>query len=100
MKHYISSYITSVVVVVAHLASINIPSLSIQTIYNASVDLFCKKEIPWSDCLAMLMDSCNVMRECKSGLEKTIQEIVFPNILDIDGGTHHQIHNSCKKFAS
>ena len=48
----------------------------------------------------MLMDSCNVMREGKSGLEKTIQEIVFPNILDIDGGTHHQIHNSCKKFAS
>ena len=44
------------------------------------------------------MDSCNVMRGSKSGLEKRIREERAPHLLDIDGDTCHHAHNAAKAF--
>ena len=61
------------------------PSVTTDDIYNALVSLFDEKKNPWEHCLANLMDSCNVMRGSKNGLEKKLRETVCPNLLDIDG---------------
>ena len=42
------------------------------------------------------MDSCNVMRGSKNGLEKQIKE--KPNLLDINEDSCHHINNAAKKF--
>ena len=87
-------------VVMAHLASVTLPSVGTQAIYNALVVLFQGKKTPWSNCRAIFVDSCNVMRGSKSGLEQRIRGTVNPNLLNIDGETCHRIHNSCRKFTS
>ena len=43
------------------------------------------------------MDSCNVMRGSKNGLEKQTKEKLQPNLLDIDRGSCHHTHNVVKK---
>ena len=85
-------------VIVRHLTSLNVPSVTTNDIYNALVSFFDEKNIPWQHCLASLMDSCNVMRGSKNGLEKKLRETVCPNLLDIDGDSCHHIHNGCKMF--
>lgn len=65
-------------VVLAHLASVNGPSVSTQSISNASLDLSQGKKLPWSDCLAILMESFNVMRGNKNGLENPRQDVSKP----------------------
>ena len=65
-------------VVVRHLVSLNMPSVTSDDIYNALVSLFDEKKNPREHCLASLMDSCNVMRESKNGLEKKLRETVCP----------------------
>ncbi|GBN19209.1 hypothetical protein AVEN_6412-1 [Araneus ventricosus] len=47
--------------------------------------------------MSILMDSCNVMRGSKSGLEARIREKTT-HLLDIDGDSCHHIHNSAKKL--
>ena len=59
-------------VVVRHLVSLNMPSVTTDDIYKALVSLFNEKKIPWEDCLASLMDSCNVScREAKTVSRKS-----------------------------
>ena len=68
-------------VVCEHLASINVPAVTTE---NKLVNIFKEKSISWKNILATLMDSCNVMRGSKNGLEKQTKEKLQPNLLDID----------------
>ncbi|KAJ8315731.1 hypothetical protein KUTeg_007881 [Tegillarca granosa] len=54
-------------------------------------------DIPWENLMPVLMDSCNVMRSSKSGLEKILRDKAT-HMLDIDGDSCHHIHNATKKF--
>ncbi|KAK1893717.1 Glutathione S-transferase F10 [Dissostichus eleginoides] len=47
-----------------------------------------------------MLDSCNVMRGSKSGLETRIRDKHCQTLLDIDGDSCHHIHNAAKKFAA
>ena len=44
------------------------------------------------------MDSWNVMRGSKNGLEKQIKENLQPNLLDIDRDSCHHMHNVAQTF--
>ena len=48
-------------VVVEH-SSLNVQVCTSESIYNTLIDLFKEKNLPWSNVVTMLMDSCNVMR--------------------------------------
>ena len=52
-------------------------------------------EIPWSNLMSVLMDSCNVMRGSKSGVEVRLRAKA-PHMLNIDGVTCHHAHNAAK----
>ena len=52
-----------------------------QELYNKFVE---QKNIPWSNLISILMDSCNVMRGSKSGLETRIRNEKAPHLLDIN----------------
>ena len=49
--------------------------------------------------MSILMDSCNVMRGSKNGLEVKLRSDQAPPLLDIDGDTCHHAHNAAKKFS-
>ena len=57
-----------------------------------------EKELPWCNLMAVLMDSCSVMRVSKNGFEIKLRESVAPALIDMDGDSCHHIHNACKKF--
>ena len=46
-----------------------------------------------------MMDSCNVMRGSKAGLETRIHGTLAPHLLDINDDAAHHVHNSAKKFS-
>ena len=50
--------------------------------------------------MAVLMDSCSVVRGSKSGFEIKLRESVAPALIDMDGDSCHHIHNACKKFTT
>ena len=85
-------------IIVEHLASVNIPIVNAETVYAAVADLVKGEEIPWKTLLAMLTDSCGVMRGSKNGFETKIRLRVAPHLLDIDGDSCHHIHNASKIF--
>ena len=85
-------------IIVEHLASVNIPIVNSETVCVAVVDFVKSKEIPWKNLLAMLMDSCGVMRGSRNGFETKIRLRVAPHLLDIDGDSCHYIHNASKIF--
>ncbi|XP_072042205.1 uncharacterized protein, partial [Amphiura filiformis] len=87
-------------VVVKHLASFAVIKVNSQTLYNEVVALFDKFEIPWTNLVSILMDSCNVMRGSKSGLETRIRKEKAPHLLDIDGDSCHHAHNAAKILIS
>ena len=60
------------------------PSVTTDDMYNALASLSDEKKILWEHWHASLMDSCNVMRGSKNGLEKKLRETACPNLLDID----------------
>ena len=78
-------------VVVEHLGSS-------ETVFKAVIDLVNEKELPWYNLMAVLMDSCSVMRGSKNGFEIKLRESVAPALIDMDGDSCHHIHNACKKF--
>ena len=45
-----------------------------------------------------MMDSCNVMRGSKAGLETRIHGTIAPHLLNIDDDAAHHVHNSAKQF--
>ena len=48
--------------------------------------------------MSIMIDSCNVMKGSKAGLETKIRGTVAPHLLDIDGDAAHHVHNSAKQF--
>ena len=50
--------------------------------------------------MSVLMDSCNVIRGSKSGLEVRLRTDQAPHLLDIVGDTCYYAHNAGKKFSS
>ena len=57
-----------------------------------------RPKLPCTNLLAILMDSCSVMRGSKSSLEKGLRDSVAPHLLDINGDIWHHIHNIVQKF--
>ena len=49
-------------VVCEHLESVNVIKVDAESIYNVIVDLIESNDIPWSNLVSILMDSCSVMR--------------------------------------
>ena len=49
--------------------------------------------------MSIMMDSCNIMRGSKAGLETRIRGTIAPHLLDIDGDAAHHIHHSAKQFS-
>ena len=84
-----------------HLASINMKTVTAELLYKALADVFDEFDLPWSNLLSIMMDSCEVMRGSKGGLETLIRQRKVPHLLDIDGDTcHHHAHNAAKAFCS
>lgn len=48
--------------------------------------------------MSIFMDSCNVMRGSKTGLETRIRREKAPYLLDIDGDVCHHVHKAAKAF--
>lgn len=87
-------------VLLEHLASIEVVKVDSESLYNVILDLFDKYDIPWSNLISILMDSCAVMQGSKSGLETRIRQNKAPHLLNIDGDICHHVHNTCKSFVS
>ena len=68
-------------VVVRHLASVNVPSVNTENVHNALIKIFAEKELPWKNCLAILIDSCAVMLGSKNHLENRIEKPFVPTSL-------------------
>ena len=63
------------------------------SLVSALVQLIEKHKLPWNNLMSILMDSCNVMRGSKCGVEKRIRDGGAPHLLDIDGDSCHPAHN-------
>ena len=48
--------------------------------------------------MAVLINSCSVMRGSKNDFEIKIRESVTRALIDMDGDSCHHNHNACKKF--
>ena len=57
-----------------------------------------EKELSRCNLMAVLMDSCTVMRGSKNGFEIKFSEGAAPALINMDGDSCHHIHNACKKF--
>ena len=83
-------YFNGVDIVTEPLDSLNAPVANIATLFHDVMDVFQKREIPVKNLLAVLMDSCAMMR---SRLEKRFRDGPVRHLLDIDGDLCHHIHN-------
>ena len=80
-------------IVVEHLSSLSCIHATSAAVYQEIVSVFEKHDIPFSNPMSVLMDSCNVMRGSKNGVEIKIRSNKAEHLLDIDGDTCHHIHN-------
>ena len=85
---------------VEHLGSFEIVKVTAAILENALDRFFKDNNIPWSNLVSMMMDSCAVMRGSKTGLETRVRHNHCPELLDIDGDSCHHIHNASKRFSS
>ncbi|CAL8275198.1 unnamed protein product [Boreogadus saida] len=85
---------------VEHLGSFEIVKVTAAILENALEKFFTDNDIPWSNLVSMMMDSCAVMRGSKTGLETSVRHNHCPELLDIDGDSCHHIHNASKRFSS
>ena len=83
--------------VLHHLHAFTLTKVTSQLIFDGLDEMFTNFELPWENVVAVLMDSCSVMRGSKSGLETLIRNRV-PSLLDIDGDSVHHAHNAEKAF--
>lgn len=83
---------------VCHFGSLSCITVDSATLYEQIVQLMEKSEIPWDNMMSILMDSCNVMRGSKTGLETRIRREKAPHLLVIDGDVCHHGHNAAKAF--
>lgn len=63
-------------VVVEHLGSLEVFKVSAASLEGAMCHFFEEKDVPWSNLISIMLDSCNVMRGSKSGLETRVREMV------------------------
>ena len=54
-------------IVIHHLSSVELVKTDAKSIHKAIVDVIEGYKIPWKNLMSVLLDSCNVMRGCKSG---------------------------------
>lgn len=87
-------------VVVEHLGSLEVIKVSAANLERVICDFFQENNIPWSNLISIMLDSCNVMRGSKSGLETRIRQKHCPTLLDVDGDSCHHVHNAAKTFAA
>lgn len=85
-------------VVIHHLESLSIIKVNSESLFQALSSLFDNLKIPWSNLMSILMDSCNVMRGSKKGLEQLIRKRKAPHLIDIDGDSCFHAHNAAKAF--
>lgn len=85
---------------VEHLGSFEVLKVTTATLENALDKFFTDNDIPWSNMVSMMMDSCAVMRGSKSGLETRVRHNHCSELLDIDGDSCHHMHNASKRFSS
>ena len=81
-----------------HLSSISLLKVNTATVFKTFKDLFEELDLPWSNLMSILMDTCVVMRGSKNGFETLIRRDLAPHLLDIDGDSCHHIHNIAKHF--
>ena len=86
-------------VVYEHWESVELVKLDSGSIYESIVQLMETNQVPWEKLVSVLMDSCNVMRGKKSGVETRLRENKAPHLLDVDGDSCHHVHNSVKRFS-
>ena len=79
------------------MSSVEVIKVDAQSLFDVIVDMFTTHDIPWTNLISVLMDSCSVMRGSKSGLETRVREKAN-HLSDIDGDSCHHIHNGSKKF--
>ena len=85
-------------VVCEHWDSVELIKCDAESIYTLIVNLMESNEIRWNNLVSVLMDSCNVMRGKKSGVETRLRRGKAPHLLDVDGDSCHHIHNASKTF--
>lgn len=85
-------------IVTQPLAANEITVVSSDSLFKELVSLFERDDLPWCNLMSVLMDSCNVMRGSKSGLETWLRNEKVPHLLDIDGDSCHHLHNATKYF--
>ncbi|GBN08436.1 hypothetical protein AVEN_128657-1 [Araneus ventricosus] len=85
-------------VVVEHLVSLNVVTVSSENIFKEISEFFESNKIPWKNLVSILMDSCRVMRGTKSGVETRIRKEKAPHLLDIDGDSCHISTMLAKNF--
>ncbi|KAH3837663.1 hypothetical protein DPMN_111064 [Dreissena polymorpha] len=85
---------------VEHLAAIELVTVKTDTIFEELCDLLDQNQIPSTNLVSILMDSCAVMRGSKNGMERRIRGDKAPNLLDIDGDVCHHIHNWTNKLCT
>ena len=81
-----------------HLTAISLLKVDTESIYSSLRKHFGDNNISWDNLMSIMMDSCNVMRGSKAGLEIRICGTVAPHLLDIDIDAAHRVHNSPKQF--
>ena len=55
-----------------------------QAVYQAVMDVLDANMLPAKNMVSCLMDSCNVMRGSKNGVEQKLRALA-PQLLDVDG---------------
>lgn len=85
-------------IILRHLVSVKLKACSSDNIFKAIVDTLEQHNIPWSNLISILMDSCNTMRGIKNGVEVQIRKHKAPLLLDIGGEVCHTVNNCAKKF--
>ena len=85
------------VIVTEHLSSVQITTVNSSTLFEAVKYAIESEDIPWSNLMSVLMDSCKVMRGSKSGVEVRLRNVA-QHLLDIDGDTVHHVHNASKRL--
>lgn len=85
-------------VVVEHLGSLEVIKVNTVSLERALCNFF-NDNIPWKILVSMMMDSCRVLRDSKTGIETRIRQMQCPTLLDVNGDSCHHIHNAAKKFA-
>ncbi len=82
----------------SHLTSLKLARVDAETVFGALTNYWKENNLPFDNMMSILMDSCNVMRGGKSGVEVKLKTVA-PHLLNIDGDTVHHAHGAGKAFS-